>query len=164
MTVYLDTCSIQRPFDDQSQLRVAMESEAVLRVIQLVEQGDLDLFASETLRIEPGQNPHSRRRRFAFGVLALATRVVETDSQIESRARQYGDMGLRPFDALHLSSAVEAEADVFCTTDDRLLRRGSETETERTRVLTPVALIEEIESRTLRLNHLTSSTTKPSSC
>jgi predicted nucleic acid-binding protein len=146
MTVYLDTCSIQRPFDDQSQLRVAMESEAVLRAIQLVEQGDLDLLASETLRIETEQNPHSRRRRFAFGVLALATRVVETDSQIESRARQYEDIGLRPFDALHLSSAVEAGADMFCTTDDQLLRRGSEAETERTRVLTPVSLIEEIES------------------
>jgi hypothetical protein len=73
MTVYLDTCSIQRPFDDQSQLRVAMESEAVLRAIQLVEQGDLDLLASETLRIEPEQNPHSRRRRFAVAVLALAS-------------------------------------------------------------------------------------------
>lgn len=146
MTVYLDTCSIQRPFDDQSQLRVAMESEAVLRVIQLVEQGDLNLLASETLRIETEQNPHSRRRRFAFGVLALATRFVETDSQIESRARQYEDIGLHPFDALHLSSAVEAEADVFCTTDDQLLRRRSEAETERTQVVPPVALIEEIES------------------
>jgi predicted nucleic acid-binding protein len=146
MTVYLDTCSIQRPFDDQSQLRVAMESEAVLRAIQLVEQGDLDLLASETLRIETEQNPHSRRRRFAVGVLGLATRFVETDSQIESRARQYEEIGLRPFDALHLSSAVEAGADIFCTTDDQLLRRGSDAETERTRVLTPVALIEEIES------------------
>ena len=146
MLIYLDTCSIQRPFDDQSQLRIAMESEAVLRAIQLVEQGDLDLLASEPLQIEVGQNPHSRRRRFAFGVLALATRFVETDSQIESRARQYEDAGLRPFDALHLSSAVEAEADMFCTTDDQLLRRGSEAETERTRVLTPIVLIEEIES------------------
>ena len=106
MIVYLDTCSIQRPFDDQSQLRVAMESEAVLRAIQLVEQGDLDLLASETLRIETEQNPHSRRRRFAFGVLGLATRVVETDSQIESRARQYEDIGLRPFDALHLMRCI----------------------------------------------------------
>jgi hypothetical protein len=35
---------------------------------------------------------------------------------------------------------------MFCTTDDQLLRRGSEAETERTRVLTPVSLIEEIES------------------
>jgi predicted nucleic acid-binding protein len=146
MLIYLDTCSIQRPFDDQSQLRVALESEAVLRAIQLVEQGDLDLLASETLRIETEQNPHLRRRRFAFGVLALATRVVETDSQIESRARRYEDTGLRPFDALHLSSAVEAEADMFCTTDDQLLQRGSEAETGHTQLLTPVTLIEEIES------------------
>jgi hypothetical protein len=87
MLIYLSTCSIQRPFDDPSQLRVAMESEAVLRAIQLVEQGDLNLLASETLWIEIEQNPHSRRRRFAFGVRALATRFVETDSQIESRAR-----------------------------------------------------------------------------
>ena len=86
MLIYLDTCSIQRPFDDQSQLRVAMESEAVLRAIQLVEHGGLDLLASETLRIETEQNPHSRRRRFAFGVLALATRFVETDSQASNRA------------------------------------------------------------------------------
>ena len=44
--------TVQRPFDDQSQLRVAMESEVVPRAIQRVEQGDLDLLASETLRIE----------------------------------------------------------------------------------------------------------------
>jgi len=61
----------------------------VLRAIQLVEQEDLDLLASEALRIETEQNPHSRRRRFAFGALALATRFVGTDSQIESRARWY---------------------------------------------------------------------------
>ena len=52
MLIYLDTCSPQRPLDDQSQLRVATESEAVLRATQLVEHGDLDLLASETLRIE----------------------------------------------------------------------------------------------------------------
>ncbi len=80
MLVYLDTCSIQRPFDDQSQIRIALESEAVLRTIQLVEQGDLDLLSSETLLLETEQNPHSRRRRFALGVLALATRFAETNS------------------------------------------------------------------------------------
>ena len=82
MLIYLDTCSIQRPFDDQSKLRVATESEAVLRATQLVEHGGLDLLASETLRIETEQNPHSRRRRFAFGVHALARCFAETNSQI----------------------------------------------------------------------------------
>jgi len=145
MLIYLDTCSIQRPFDDQSQIRIALESEAVLRAIQLVEQGDLDLLSSETLLIETDQNPHARRRRFARGLLSLAARFVQTDSQIESRARQYKEAGIRPFDALHLASAVESGTDVFCSTDDQLLKRGSEADTESTRLLTPIELIEEVQ-------------------
>jgi hypothetical protein len=90
MLIYLGTCAIQRrPFDDQSQIRIALESEAVLRAIQLVEQGDLDLLSSETLLIETDQNPYARRRRFAQSLLSLAARFIQTDSQIESCA-QYG--------------------------------------------------------------------------
>ena len=126
-------------------LGVVVHSEAVLRVIQLVEQGNLELLSSETLLVETEQNPHSRRRRFALGVLALATRFAETDIWIESRARQYESVGVRPFDALHLASAVESGADVFCTTDDPLRRRAGEAETGSTRMLTPIELIEELE-------------------
>ena len=68
MLVYLDTCSIQRPFDDQSQLRIALEAEAVLQVIQLAEQEVVDLLASEMLLVETEQNPTPRRRRFAMEV------------------------------------------------------------------------------------------------
>ena len=96
-----------------------------MRAIQLVEQGNLDLLSSETLLVETDQNPHLRRRRFARGLLSLAVRFIQTDSQIESRARQYEKPGIRPFDALHLASAVESGADVFCSTDDQLLKRGS---------------------------------------
>lgn len=41
MTIYLDTCAIQRPFDDQTQLRIALESEAVLALIEHVENGKI---------------------------------------------------------------------------------------------------------------------------
>jgi predicted nucleic acid-binding protein len=146
MLVYLDTCSIQRPFDDQSQLRIALEAEAVLQVIQLVEQERVELLASEMLLVETEQNPNPRRRRFATEVLGLASDFVEVDSEIESRARAYNQAGIGPADALHLASAVEAEADVLCTTDDRFLRRGREVDTGPTRVLTPIELIDHIES------------------
>jgi hypothetical protein len=36
---------------------------------------------------------------------------------------------------------VEAGSDVFCSTNDQFLRRGNETDTESTRVLTPIELI-----------------------
>ena len=49
MTVYLDTCSIQRPFDDQSQTRIVLEAEAVLGVIDRIEIGEVELLSSEVL-------------------------------------------------------------------------------------------------------------------
>ena len=146
MFVYLDTCSIQRPFDDHSQLRIASESEAVLRLIQLAEQGDISLLSSEALLLETKQIPRSKRRRFALETLALAVRFIETSLQIESRSRTFIEAGIGPLDALHLASAVDSGADVFCTTDDQLLRRGRDVETDRTAVLTPIELIEMIES------------------
>jgi len=146
MLIYLDTCSIQRPFDDQSQLRVALEAEAVLQVIQLAEQDRVELLASEMLLVEIEQNPNPRRRRFAMEVLGLASDFVEVDSEIEARARIYNKTGIEPADALHLTSAVKAGTDVLCTTDDQFLRRSREVDTGSTRVLPPIELINHIES------------------
>lgn len=39
VSLYLDCCALQRPFDDRSQLRIATEAEAVLKLIELHETG-----------------------------------------------------------------------------------------------------------------------------
>lgn len=44
ISLYLDCCALQRPFDDRSQLRVATEAEAVLKLVELFEAGDLVCF------------------------------------------------------------------------------------------------------------------------
>jgi hypothetical protein len=63
----------------------------------------------------------------------------------ERRSKVIGGQ-IQPYDALHLASAVEGGADVFCTTDDALYQAGQTVETKGTDVLTPVELIEVIES------------------
>jgi predicted nucleic acid-binding protein len=70
--------------------------------------------------------------------------VEMSDSAVE-RARVFQEAGIRPLDALHLSSAVEAEADFFCTCDDKLLRRARLAETGLTKAVSPLELIEEID-------------------
>lgn len=52
MTIYLDTCNLQRPLDDKSQLRIRLEAEAVLSVIDLVESGSLGLVSSDALSFD----------------------------------------------------------------------------------------------------------------
>ena len=61
-----------------------------------------------------------------------------------ARAREFGATGMKPLDALHLASAVEAEAEFFCTCDDRLLKRAREAETGQTRVVSPLELVTEV--------------------
>ena len=42
MRVYLDNCCYNRPFDDQSQLKVRLETEAKLFVQQLMRTGTVE--------------------------------------------------------------------------------------------------------------------------
>lgn len=44
-------------------------------------------------------------------------------------------------DALDLASAVEAGVEYFCTTDDRLLRKGKVADTKSTSVVSPLELV-----------------------
>jgi hypothetical protein len=40
MRIYLDTCSINQPFDDQTQTCIRLESEAVLIILERIKNMD----------------------------------------------------------------------------------------------------------------------------
>lgn len=144
MKLYLDMCSIQRPLDTKTHVRIAVEVEAILGVLALCEAGQAELVTAETHVFEAERNPHPVRKRYAFGVLAKAKVFIHTDSQIEERARGWHARGIKPLDALHLASAVEAGADYSCTCDDRFLKRAKAVDTLQTKVVTPLELIAEV--------------------
>lgn len=142
MLVYFDTCAIQRPLDDPAQLRVRLEAEAMVALIELCESGRLGLVASATHEIENRRNPYPDRLTHASDVLAIARRYVPTTAEVADRAAEYERAGIKRLDALHLASAVVSGADFLCTTDDSLLRRGRGTETGATSVVSPLDLIQ----------------------
>lgn len=146
MLIYLDMCSIHRPLDDRTQLRIQVESEAVLAILALCESGSCELVSSEALEYEAGRNPRPDRKAYASDVLAHARRFIELSPEIEERARTYHEAGLKPLDALHLSCAVEAGADYLCTCDDQFLRRAQAMQSGPPKVVNPLELIREIGS------------------
>lgn len=141
MCLYLDICAIQRPLDDQRQLRVRSETEAVLSLLALCEDRELELVASGVHTVENQKCPYPDRRTHVNDVLNLAQSYVSTGAPILERAKRYQTTGIKRLDALHLASAVEAGADYFCTTDDRLLRKGKAADTNGTSVVTPLELV-----------------------
>ena len=47
--VYLDNCCYNRPYDDQTQLRISLESQAKLHVQELIREDRLELASSYML-------------------------------------------------------------------------------------------------------------------
>jgi predicted nucleic acid-binding protein len=145
MKVYLDTCSLQRPLDSKTQIRIILEAEAILGILGLCEAEQLELISSEVLAFEIEQNPHGIRREFGLGVLVKASSFVGLNEHIEKRAEDFNQKGIKPLDALHLASAEAAGADYFCTCDDKFLKKAKAIKDLKTKVVTPIELVEAIE-------------------
>lgn len=76
MLIHLDNCSLQRPFDDRTQHRIRVEAEATLVLVQLVENGNLEVLSSDALLYEIDKAPDPLRRDFAMAVLAVSSRPL----------------------------------------------------------------------------------------
>lgn len=122
--IYLDVCCLNRPFDDWSQSRIRLEAEAVVAILDHVQDGNWLLIGSTALASEIAQTPETTRRQQVLDLLDAAKIEVTVTSDHIKRAEHLRDLGLKPFDALHIACAEAAEADVFITTDDRLCRRA----------------------------------------
>lgn len=134
MRVYLDCCSLQRPFDDRRQPRINVEAEAVLTILALVESGDLELLSSEVLEFEIANTRDALRQARVRDVLKLAGQVVKLTDETEAEAEIFVASGVTPIDALHLATASGAQADYFCTCDDPLLKKAKKFKRIKTKV------------------------------
>ena len=63
MRVYLDNCCFNRPYDNQSQIRISLETQAKLYIQDLIRNKELELATSYMLRFENEQNPYEIRRQ-----------------------------------------------------------------------------------------------------
>ena len=124
MRVYLDNCMFNRPFDDQSHIRIRLEAEAKLYIQQQIREQKLELIWSYILEFENAQNPYYERRHAIQTWQALAVVDIEETTALLYTARDLLAQGIKAKDALHVACAVEGQADYFLSTDDKLLKKS----------------------------------------
>ena len=120
MRVYLDLCCLKRPFDDQSQPRVHLESEAVLTVLS-ASNPQFEFVHAPAHDLENKYNPLPRRAARVQNWLDAQPMPELSEQTLAVRTSELIQLGFRNFDALHVASAEDAHAEVFVTCDDRLL-------------------------------------------
>ncbi len=143
MKIYLDNCCLNRPFDDQTNLRIRLESEAIKMILFLCEQKHWQLISSEIVEFEISNTPDEGRRKELKIINGLASIVVKINDIISSRAEEFENMGLQAFDALHLACS-ENRADVMLTVDDQFLKNTLKIQDLKIKVSNPLKWLEEV--------------------
>ncbi len=142
--VYLDTCCLNRPFDDQGQYRIRSESEAVLDVLERVAAGEWRMIGSDAVDAETAAITDPERRRRVQVMASTASEHVHFHQHLTKRAQVLEEMGFRGYDSLHIACAEAAGTDILLTTDDAFVRCARRLQHDlRVRVANPVTWLKE---------------------
>jgi predicted nucleic acid-binding protein len=118
--IYLDACCLNRPFDDQRQPRIRLESEAIALILEKFRQREWEWIGSEVLSYELGQTADSERKERLLLLARQSHQSIEITEEILDRAEKLETLDFDSYDAIHLASAESVKVDVFLTTDDRM--------------------------------------------
>ena len=143
--IYLDNCCLSRPFDDQTQDRIRLETEAIMLIMVRFYTRQWQWIASEVSRFEADQNLDLRQRFRVKFLLTYAHQTVSVDATETARGKHFESLGFKPFDALHLACAESGHADCLLTTDDRMLNKAKSISSQLgIRVENPLTWLQEI--------------------
>lgn len=123
LKIYLDACCLLRFFDDPTQERVRNEKAAIALILSRVHTGPWSWVASKVLIDEVDEGSYPAQRDRINKILTYASQTVSVGAMEIARAKHLVEaLGLKREDALHLACAESGAADIFLTTDDRLLK------------------------------------------
>jgi predicted nucleic acid-binding protein len=123
--IYLDACCVNRPFDDQIQSRIYVETQAIMTILSQCQcqSGTWKLINSSALISELNQTPDLEKLQNVKKLLLIAKIKVINSAFIENRTAELEKLGFSSYDANHIASAERSQADIFLTTDDRLFKK-----------------------------------------
>ncbi len=128
--IYLDTCCLSRRFDDQTQIRIHEETEAIGQILNYFQDGHWLWISSGVLVEEIENNPNETKRIQIKRWLIHVDQDISVETSEMSRGRQIETLTFQAMDALHLACAESGSADVLLTTDDKLLKKAKSVQTQ----------------------------------
>ena len=120
--IYLDNCCFNRPYDDQTQIRICLETQAKIHIQSLIYEDKIELVWSFILMFENSRNIFNARRKAIEQWENYSSSFVEKSERIKITAKEIIATGIKAADAAHVACAIIGNCDYFITVDKRLLK------------------------------------------
>ncbi|MEE4356665.1 MAG: PIN domain-containing protein [Desulfococcaceae bacterium] len=126
MKIYFDVCCLNRPYDDQTQDRVHLETVAIMAILKHIELKEWLWISSAVVNYEISQTTDEERKCRLYSLVRWATEFVTVEQDSYNRAKEIQQqLGIKAYDALHIACAEKGGADVFLSTDDKLIKASN---------------------------------------
>ena len=111
MTIYLNVSCLNRPFDDQGQLRIRLESEAVTIILERCDRREWKQVSSGIAQIEVDAISDPGKRARVRLLLPNDKAILNLTQPVVQRAAALEKIGFKAADALHVAAAEQLGAD-----------------------------------------------------
>ena len=136
--IYLDVCTLCRPFDNQSMMRIRLETDAYYLILKSIQDRTFDIIVSPVHFKEIAAIEDIYER---IELTVLLNRYGKKPSfqlnEIKRRTEDLHSLNFGIADAAHVAFA-ETSADYFITCDDKLLKKVSKLEGINMEAVNPV--------------------------
>lgn len=125
--IYMDVCTLCRPYDDQSYSRIHLETVAVQLILKKIEAGNYSMVYSPVHKVEISAITNDSERidlLLLLDTLAVKSNINKKMARIRSEELIHQGIGVA--DAAHLAFAEATQAD-FISCDDKLIKKCAKT-------------------------------------
>ncbi|WP_018213905.1 type II toxin-antitoxin system VapC family toxin [Desulfitobacterium hafniense] len=143
MKIYMDVCCLNRPFDDQSQDRIFLETEAILAILSRCRKGEWALATSDVVEYELSRLINIPKLEKVQNLCLIANERIISTEKSKRLAKIYQAQGVKLMDSYHLALCETHDRDVLLTTDDGFIRAAAKIELD-TKVVNPVIWLMEV--------------------
>ena len=140
----MDVCCLNRPFDDQSQDKIRVETEAVISLLKRCNtKDDWTLVGGDIVTIEASNNSDIVKKQKVLLLHDGADEKINYNETIKTRSEDFRKHNIKSFDSLHLATAEHADVDALLTTDKKFENASTRTDA-KTRVVNPLTFYLEV--------------------
>ena len=141
LKIYLDNCCYNRPFDNQKDTIIFMETLAKLEIQSLVKYKAIELVYSSISIQEISDSPFEENRNLIYEFINNNAKYYVSKDNNETAialTEKIMETGIKLKDASHTACAIVAKCDYLITTDKRLLKYKD----NRIKIVNPINFLE----------------------
>jgi len=125
LKIYLDNCCYNRPFDNQKDHVICVETQAKMFIQSLIKYKSVELAYSAISMLEIAESPFEENRRSISCFIEENAKYyvsINSNKAAVDLTNEVMLAGVKLKDASHVACAIVANCDYLITTDKRLLK------------------------------------------